>query len=52
MITHHEEKLREAEKMIANIMPVEIICRILCMSPMQLQDLPQSGDACFKVSLL
>jgi len=43
-----EEKLREAEKMIAEGMLVEIICRILRMSPMQLQDLRQSGDACFK----
>ena len=43
-----EEKLREAEKMIAEGIPIEIICRILRMSPTQLQDLRQSGEACFK----
>ena len=42
------EKIREAEKMAADDVPMEVICRVLKISPDQLRYLRQQGDADFK----
>lgn len=42
------EKIREAEKMAADGVPVEVICKVLNLSPDQIKFLRQRGDADFK----
>lgn len=41
-------KMREAEKMIEDGVPMEIICKVLKIPPSQLQHLGSKGDANFK----
>ena len=41
-------KIREAEKMIKDGIPIEVICRVLKIPPDQLRYLRQQGDADFK----
>jgi len=41
-------QIREAEKMIADGVPSTVICKVLKISPAQLQYLQNKGDANFK----
>ena len=41
-------QIREAEKMIEDGVPVEVICKVLKISPAQLQHLGDTGNANFK----
>ena len=41
-------KMREAEKMITDGVPLTVICKVLQISPSQLQHLGNKGDANFK----
>ena len=42
------EKIKEAQKMMEDGLPIEVICKMLGLSPWELQNLRQSGDAHFK----
>ena len=44
-----EEKLREAEKMIEDGVPLTVICKVLKIPPAQLQHLGTKGDTHFKL---
>ncbi len=42
------EKITQAEKMITDGVPIAVVCRMLGISPLQLENLRQSGEARFK----
>ncbi len=42
------EKIKEAQKMMEDGLPIEVVCKMVGISPLELQNLRQSGDTHFK----